>query len=289
MKLLLNNNHSLQNSDDFNKKMEVNTRDILNNYFKIIMEFLKHIFENIKIKNIEYSKFIIIRGVETVTSVFNHILYFTQNIDIVYFHTQKSFYFYVEFIQQTSTEQNSFLQLSSRDATMYVYRKTIFEFNNEFRKKYISTIKDKETIEKLSIINNYINILKCVLYNILNKNDFYKNNQDTKSINVDKNNNIDDSYLKMYQDFGDKFIQVNFKIDYLKFINIFIEKISIDKINLNMFLEILHLFLKKLIANPESININKNKLYSIKFIVYNDCTCSFISLNQKYLSCIKKH
>jgi hypothetical protein len=91
------------------------------------MEYLKYVLENHKIKNACYKKFILIRGLETINHVFYFILYYTNNLEITYFHSQKAIYFYVEFIQQTSTEENSFLQLNSRDAIMYVYKKTIFE------------------------------------------------------------------------------------------------------------------------------------------------------------------
>ena len=53
---------------------------------------------------------------------------------MTYFHSQKSFYFYVEFIGQISEDQHSFLHLSSKDASIFVYKKTIFEINDEIIK-----------------------------------------------------------------------------------------------------------------------------------------------------------
>jgi len=104
---------------------------------------------NIKFTNIKLSRFIIIRGLDTLTNVFLHIFYFTKNIDLTYYHCQKSFNFYVEFVCQITEEEKMFLQLSSRDATTYVYKKTLFEINEQAKVFKINddTQKNKECKE----------------------------------------------------------------------------------------------------------------------------------------------
>jgi hypothetical protein len=67
-----------------------------------------------------------------------------------------------------------FLQLTSRDATTYVYKKTIFEINNEWKKK-INEIHSQETDNKMVIIENYMNMYKTFIYKIINS-DFKENN-----------------------------------------------------------------------------------------------------------------
>ena len=118
-------NYSLHNTDNFKKTLDYSSSEILIRYIELLTEYLKYFFENSKIKNILYLKFIVIRGIETITHVFNTILYYTKNLDITYLHCQKAYYFYIEFIGQISEDHNVFLQLSSKDATMYVYKKTI--------------------------------------------------------------------------------------------------------------------------------------------------------------------
>ncbi len=127
------NNFSLQNLDNYRKNIDSVTSEITEKYYMLIAEYFKFITENIKVKNSNFSKFIITRGLDTITNVFNSIFYYTKNIDLTYFHCQKSFYFYVEFVGQISEDEKMFLQLSSRDATLYVYKKTIFEINNEYK------------------------------------------------------------------------------------------------------------------------------------------------------------
>ena len=156
------NNFSLQNLDNYRKNIDNTTSEITEKYYMLIAEYFKFITENIKVKNSNFSKFIITRGLDTITNVFNSIFYYTKNIDLTYFHCQKSFYFYVEFVGQISEDEKMFLQLSSRDATMYVYKKTIFEINDEIKKNHTVNVN-----EQFMIINSYINIYKTFLYKII--------------------------------------------------------------------------------------------------------------------------
>ena len=173
MKFNVNNQYSLYNIENFKNKIENNIFDIQDRYIKLIIEYLNYIFDNIKInKNTDYTKFIIIRGFETISHVFNILLYYTKNLDITYYHSQKSFYYYVEFIDQVTEAQNIFLQLNSRDATIYVYKKTIFEINNEYRKNVNNVTIDEDSSKKIIIFEEYQNFYKNIIYNILNQKDF---------------------------------------------------------------------------------------------------------------------
>ena len=167
------NNFSLQNLDNYRKNIDSIPSEITEKYYMLIAEYFKFITENIKIKNSNFAKFIITRGLDTITNVFNSIFYYTKNIDLTYFHCQKSFYFYVEFVGQISEDEKMFLQLSSRDATLYVYKKTIFEINNEYK---IASESSKLINEQLAIINSYINIYKTIVYKIIQNDVLTKNN-----------------------------------------------------------------------------------------------------------------
>lgn len=169
------NNYSLSTIENFKKKIDCDVNVVAQKYSDLIIEYFKFIFENINIKNSNFSKFIIIRGLDTITHVFTNILYYTKNIDLTYFHCQKSFYFYVEFVGQISEDEKTFLQLTSRDATTYVYKKTIFEINNEVKKNIESQANFSETNDKFQIINLYINIYKTMLYKIINSENLIKN------------------------------------------------------------------------------------------------------------------
>lgn len=165
-------NYSLHNNENFKKELESEITDIIKKLSDLFIDYFKFIIENIKLKKTNFSRFIITRGLDTIINVFNNILFYTKNLDLTYFHCQKAFYFYIEFVGQISEDEKMFLQLSSRDATTYVYKKTIFEINNEVRKNN-EDISDYTRL-KLDIINSYIDLYKTLLLKLIN-NDFLNN------------------------------------------------------------------------------------------------------------------
>ena len=237
-------NYSLYNTDNFKKTLDVTTCVILNKYKDYIFDFFNIIIDNIKVKNNSYYKFIITRGLETITNVFTTILYYTKNIELTCFHCQKASYFYVEFVAQISEEQNMFLQLSSRDATIYVYKKTIYELNNEFKKNM--PIADEKTLNEINIITENIKIQKNIFLKIIN--------------------NIE-IYIKDKKQF-DKCIKLCFKISSLElelkkllYFNDIIDFLDIEFKNIDKFLEIVLLLIKKIIKNEEIIKKCVSKMY----------------------------
>jgi len=167
MKTLLNKevNYSLQNNENFKKELDCDIIDITENLSELLLNYYKFIIGSTKLKNLKNLRFIIIRGLDTILNVFNLILFYTKNLDITYFHCQKAFYLYVEFIEQISEDENIFLQLSSRDATTYVYKKTIFNINNKYKKE-----DSGECREKMHIIQQFINVYQTYLIKIIQTN-----------------------------------------------------------------------------------------------------------------------
>jgi len=168
--------YSLQNFDNYKKDLNNNIDEVTTKYSTLVIEYYKFILENIQLKNKVFARYIIIRGLDTITNVFLLILLYTKNIDITYFHCQKSFYFYVEFVGQIVEDDKVFLQLSSRDATTYVYKKTIFTINNEY-KKLNEVNMSKTTKDKLNTIHSYIDLYKIYINKIIRLNDFDTNTQ----------------------------------------------------------------------------------------------------------------
>jgi hypothetical protein len=190
------NSYSITNNDNYKQTINYNVENILEKYLSILTEYFKHLEEsNFNIYN-QYYKYIIINGVNCINNIFKILLLYTNNIELVLYHTQKSFIYYIEFITQIGDENNNFLQLNSKDATLFVYKKTIFEINNDIRKDF--SIK-KDNREILDNINNYILLSKKIIDDFININDenIYKNIQNKilpilkKLIEVLFINNID--------------------------------------------------------------------------------------------------
>lgn len=238
------NNYSLTNIDNYRKTIECSLGEVTKKYGDLLIEYSNFISENIKVKNSCLSRFIIIRGLDTITNVFLNIFNATKNIDLTYFHCQKSFYFYVEFVGQISDDEKTFLQLTSRDATTYVYKKTIFDINNEFKKQ--NELINNELTEKMDIIKVYINLYQTYLL---------------KTIKSEKINRNDmDSIIKIY----DKLNNLHNKSTIVVLENI-TEKLFYKIEDSNKFYELCSLIVKKFVKNPEIFKNANKKLNSDEF------------------------
>jgi len=182
----LQNNFIINNSFNYKETLHYTWKEIIDKYFMVVIEYLTHIFESAKIKNINTSKYIIICGLETITHVFCNLLYFTKNLNMTYYNTQKAFYYYFEFIDQISEEQISYLKLNSNDAILYVYKKTIYQINNEFRKN-MKKINEKDAC-LFRLLNEYVYLIKTFIINIVYRN--------FMCINISVNNCVENSETK---------------------------------------------------------------------------------------------
>lgn len=147
----------------FDEKIKV--EDILTTFTAIIKEYISVFNMKMPPKQLKNYNFIFVKGFESVVHVFETTLLYTKSIETARHHSQKAIYFFIEFIEQITDEQNSFLQLSCRDATLFVYKKTIFEINNDYKRKFPNlTNKEQELIAKLNV---FIKIYKLLVTNKL--------------------------------------------------------------------------------------------------------------------------
>lgn len=130
-------NNEIQNVDNYFKIMVESEVEMYTKYTNIIIQYLLLGIEKIKNHNDEYVKFILIKGVYMITYVFNILLKYTCNLELTYHHCQKSYSYYIEFIGQIGDDAVTYLQLNSKDAALFVYKKTIFEIPEGIKKKYI--------------------------------------------------------------------------------------------------------------------------------------------------------
>jgi hypothetical protein len=223
-------NFSLHNLENYKVELDTDITYIVNKISELFLDYFKYIIENIKFKKNNFSRFIITRGLDTVVHVFNNVLFYTKNIELTYFHCQKTFYFYVEFVGQISDDEKMFLQLSSRDATTYVYKKTIFEINHQIKKN--NDVISDYTKLKLDIIHEYIDIYKTYLYKLIN-GDFLNN----------ENLFIIETIFKKINNINDK--------SSIKLLNKLTEKLYYKIIDNDNFYRIQSLIIKKFTKNPD--------------------------------------
>ena len=120
MTTLQNSQYSLYNSDNYKPTISSSIEEIQHTYNLIIAEYGK-------LNKMNTSKYVFIteRGLDTISHVFILLLFYTKNLNMTYYHSQKAFYYYIEFIEQITGDTNC-LKLNSTDEMMFVYKKTIF-------------------------------------------------------------------------------------------------------------------------------------------------------------------
>lgn len=245
----------LYNTANYKSSIQNSISDILTKFVKVLLEYMRFISEKIIMKNKLYFRFIFERGLETIIHVFSVILYYTKNLELTIYHTQKAYYFYIEFIEQISDDTVTFLQLSSRDAILFVYKKTIFDINNEYRKTIPDSTQDEKNI--LSTVDSYTYIYKNIALFIINNNGFNYENK------VEYINMCCDSLEFISQTLNKNKIKTN----YIGCVNLFVSILDDKKLEIIDYFKLLDEFVKKII-NKKKIDekIIKNKIYDSEII-----------------------
>ena len=207
------NNRALQCVENYSTLIKESPQNVYSGYIGVVNEYIIHHLDTIN--NNEYKKIsnekmqnYLISGLQCLTHVFKILLLYTKNLHLTIYHSQRAFYFYVEFMEQMSDDMHTFLQLTPKDASLFVYKKTIYEINSDYRTNYNIV----ETIEEKSI-HSVISFYSDQILNIIVEN------TDTNNIEIIKIINGDLSKLiqlinKIYHkntinNFNDKMIQLN--------------------------------------------------------------------------------
>jgi hypothetical protein len=248
-------NTNLFDTKNYNKKIQVNEMLIASKYCELINEYLFHLCENIIIQNNEYFIFILLRGLNTLKHIFNTLLLYTKNLELTVYHCKKAYLFYVEFIGQIGDDNHSYLQLNSKDATLFVYKKTIFEINNEYRKQFILDSNEKPLFE---YIHKFSTVIIEIIEEVINNDNIKGDARMSYIMYVQKmSNKITDKLLYLKKPLNDK-LEICHK--YLYYKNLLVNKnILIDEC---LFFNLSNLFFKK-ITNKKRIDIKiiNMKLY----------------------------
>ena len=269
------NNYILNNLENYNKELSETTIDIFIKYVNLMNEFIIECCENLYMKNINYNIYIIKKGVETLSHIFSILLLYTMNLELVYHHCQNSLFYYIEFISQISGE-NNFLQLTLKDSALFVYKKTIFEINNDYKSSFV--ISEKDNL-KIDTINYLIKIYNSLLYLLIEKHNFSIDNKSSLlkeiSANIQK---ITNRIINLFFVKKDANNEVD-TIEQLKVIYYLIEFIKNKQIEISFFIFIDN-FIKKISKNKLSLNTITTKLNSEKmeFLLNDNSTTKAINL-----------
>ena len=249
-------NTNLFDIKNYNKKLLESEDIITSKYCELITEYIFHLCENIIIQNHEYFIFILIRGLNSLKHIFNTLLLYTKNFELTMYHCKKAYLFYVEFIGQIGDDSHSYLQLNSKDATLFIYKKTIFEINNEYRKQFVLKKEEKEIFE---YIHKLSTVVAEIFEEVINNNNIKGNSKISYVMYIQKMTNKIVNKLVCFK--APIKIKINICDNYLYYKSLLLNKnITIDEC---LFFNLSNLFFKK-ITNNKTINVKiiKLKLYN---------------------------
>jgi hypothetical protein len=229
-----NLDYVLYNINNYKPTILNSSQEILTKFVNVIVNYMKFISEKINLKNKTYYKFILERGIHTIIHVFTMVFYYTRNLDLTYYHSQKAYYFYIEFIEQISDESVTFLQLNSRDAILFVYKKTIYELNSDYIKnKSESNVENEKIFELLDI---YTPLFKNIIHYLIHH----------KSFNYESNQSYLPKCCEYVQILNELFNKYKLKATFLEYLFLFTNSILEKDININNYLELTEDFIKRI-------------------------------------------
>ena len=214
--------YSINNTDNYNMSCNIDLRNIINKYMEYINNFFLLIKDNTYFKQYSYSKYLIINGIQTANHILNMLIIYTKNIDLTFHHIERSFIYYVEFINQIMINNGS-LNLNSKDASIFIYKKILYDIDDLNKKNMVFDIEqDTRFGDLLELIGLYNNILYSYIDNFSNVNNINLTND---VYDIDYISSINKNFSKL--NYNRLIENMPFFID---IINILKEKIQTDKI-----------------------------------------------------------
>ncbi len=267
-----NKNINLLDVGNYEKELSTETfHKCVNIYINIGNQCVKYLLSNLKTTNKKYLNFIIKRGLTTLEHVHNLLFIYTKNDNLVNHHLEKAYLYYVEFVSQIGEDTNQFIKLNSKDATLFVYKKTIYDINTDYKKEMRLTTND---MKFANMMKKFTEIYNDVIFNMIT---LMNNNLIT---NVDK--------LKKYMEYNKKFEKIILNIydiflnnDYTNFIKImneFIDDLIKKDITISEYIKYLLLLTNKYNKKKVAYDDFKKKLYSEKKnLVYKKTPLKYIN------------
>ena len=161
-------NLDLTNTLYYKDNIEYNTNDVCKKYIGLVNYSIILGNESLSIRDNKSSKDKLFKGIEIISNIFLQILMYTKNLEITLHYCNQGIFYYVEYINQIQHKDNDFVfvNLTTQDAILYVYKKTIYELNDMHLKKFKTTEADDKTLKIIELfIKYYNNIIRLFIYN----------------------------------------------------------------------------------------------------------------------------
>ena len=156
---------SLKCLDNYKAKARWDICVVAAKFIEIVNDYLERALEGLNVESEEYLEYLVLKGERTILHVFIFILLYTNSDTLALLHAQKGSYLYIEFMGQIGQADNTYLGLSAKDASMFVYKKTIFDIDNKIRKDWGEPdLKTKTRFDSVELMANlYVSVTKRLI------------------------------------------------------------------------------------------------------------------------------
>ena len=214
-----------------------NSKNIFTKYVNVINNYLMLFSNSTKfLKGDRDNIYLLIKGIDTITHVFKISLWNNQSIEMVLENAQNSIYFYTQFIEQMEENILFDLNLTSNNASIFVYKKTILMLNFETKMQNDTNKNILKNIEILiQIYKNIFEILiethKNDINTVINKITSIANDlcDHTANATDSDHNNIFENETEYKKELNNislfiNHLRLNKKIDIYEYIKLYIKK-----------------------------------------------------------------
>ena len=122
--------YNVSNIDNYKQKLTISPEECISAFKTLLYKYFLHINLLNQEKFAQFSLCTLISGIDTLESIFLMLLLKSKNLPFVIHNSEKSIFYYFEFIEQIkkpNAEIHSLLNLSIVDAKMFIYKKILGE------------------------------------------------------------------------------------------------------------------------------------------------------------------
>ena len=159
---------NLSNKDNYLTELGCDYHQLAQTYIVMVEYYITIIEQTVQMDNESYYTYILCKGLENLKNIFRLLLVYTKNKAMSAFQTEKAMLYYTEFMGQISNEHSFIINLNGKDATLFIFKKTLYELIN---KDSSMTAVDMKTI---SVMDQFIDTHSAIM-NVLLTSEYREN------------------------------------------------------------------------------------------------------------------
>ena len=156
---------NLSNKDNYLTELDCGYHELAQAYLVMVEYYITTIEQTVQMDNKSYYRYILCKGIENLKNIFRLLLVYTKNKEMSAFQTEKAMLYYVEFMGQISNEHSFIINLNGKDATLFIFKKTLYDLVNQD-----SSMTDVDT-KTLLVMDQFIDTHSAILSILLNSHD----------------------------------------------------------------------------------------------------------------------